>query len=247
MASDGDAGREARIDLAACYRLAARYGLNEGISNHFTLRHPDRPDHFLVIPHGMHWEEVTAHSLLRVNQEGEVLEGDGEIEASAFFIHSRILRARPDSTTVLHTHMTFATTLTTFENGRLLPISQNALRFHGRVAYHDSYRGAADNDDEGMSLARSLGDKAVLFHANHGVVIVGDSVARAFDDLYFLERACEVQIRAQSTGESLRGISDEIAEAYVSESRANPLSHQADVHFRALKRLLDRDAPDYRE
>jgi ribulose-5-phosphate 4-epimerase/fuculose-1-phosphate aldolase len=234
---------KARIELAAAYRLAARFGLNEGISNHFTARVGES---FLVLPHGLHFSEAAASRLLLVDRAGRVLEGEGEVEASALFIHSRVLQARPDAQCVLHTHQPYSTALTVIENGRLLFVSQNALRFHDRVAYNDVYHGAADHAEEGERLARALGDKDVLFHAHHGVIVVGPSVAKAFDDLYFLERAAMVQVLAESTGRPLRLIGDDVARGYVRESRPNNLAKQAQVHFAALLRMLDREEPDYR-
>jgi ribulose-5-phosphate 4-epimerase/fuculose-1-phosphate aldolase len=233
-----------RLELAAAYRLADRYHLNEGISNHFTAR---AGDGFLVIPHGLHWSDVTASRLLLVDPRGEILEGKGEVEPSAFFIHSRILRARPDARCVMHTHQPYVTALTLVENGRLLPVSQNALRFHERIAYDDVYHGAADSSEEGERLSRALAEKDILFHAHHGVVVVGPTIAKAFDDLYFLERAAMVQVLAQSTGQSLRFIPDDVARGYVSETRPNNLRKQADEHFEALLRILDREEPDYRD
>ncbi|MGH9337630.1 MAG: class II aldolase/adducin family protein, partial [Vicinamibacteria bacterium] len=133
--------RRVRIELAAAYRLAERFGFNEGISNHFTAR---IGEDFLVIPHGLHWSEVTASRLLLVDSQGRVRKGKGEVEPSAFFIHSRVLGARSDAHCVMHTHQPYTTAITLIENGRLLPVSQNSLRFHGRVAYDDTYHGAAD-------------------------------------------------------------------------------------------------------
>ncbi len=236
--------RRIRIELAAAYRLAARFDLNEGISNHFTAR---VGENFLVIPHGLHFREVTASRLLLVDPDGKVQKGKGEVEPSALFIHSRLLRARPDAHAVLHTHQPYSTALTLLENGRLAPASQNALRFHGRIAYDDSYRGAADHAEEGERLATALGARDVLFLAHHGVLVVGPSVAKAFDDLYFLERAAMVQLLAQSTGKPLRAIPDEIAQGYVLEDRPNNLAKQAREHFEALLRFLDREEPDYRD
>jgi ribulose-5-phosphate 4-epimerase/fuculose-1-phosphate aldolase len=236
--------KRARIELAAAYRLAVRFDLHEGISNHFTSR---VGENLLLIPHGLHWSEVTASRLLLVDPGGKVIEGEGEVEPSAFFIHSRVLRARPDANCVLHTHQPYATAITLIENGRLLPVSQNSLRFHGRVAYDDHYQGAADHSEAGEALARALGDKDILFHAHHGVVVIGPSVAKAFDDLYFLERAAMVQVLAESTGRPLREISDEVAEGYVSERRPNNLAKQAEEHFAALLRCLERDEPDYED
>lgn len=232
-------------DLAAVYRLVDRFGLNEGISNHITARLPGDAERFLVVPHGLHWSQVRASRLLIVAGDGTVLEGDGVIEPSALHIHSRILQARPDAACVLHTHQTYATVIAVQDGGRLLPVSQNALRFHRRVAYDTHYGGAADHAAEGERLAAVLGDKAVLFHANHGVIVVGESLARGFDDLYFLERAAQVQVLAQSTGERLRSVPDHVAEGYVSESRPNHLAKQAIEHFESLKRVLDAEGSDY--
>jgi ribulose-5-phosphate 4-epimerase/fuculose-1-phosphate aldolase len=236
--------RRVRIELAAAYRLAARFGLNEGISNHFTAR---AGENFLVIPHGLHFREVTASRLLLVDREGQVQKAKGEIESSAFFIHSRILNARSDAQAVLHTHQPYTTALTLLENGRLLPASQNALRFHERIAYDDLYQGAADHVQEGDRLASVLAGRDVLFLAHHGVVVVGPSVAKAFDDLYFLERAAMVQVLALSTGGRLRSVGDDVARGYVREDRPNDLGKQARRHFEALLRILDREEPDYRD
>jgi ribulose-5-phosphate 4-epimerase/fuculose-1-phosphate aldolase len=236
--------RRIRIELAAAYRLAARLGLTEGISNHFTAR---AGEGFLVIPHGVHFSEVNASRLLLVDSGGKVRKGRGDVGASAFFIHSRILKARPDAQAVLHTHQPYATALTLLESGRLLPASQNALRFHGRIAYDDCYEGAADHAEEGERLASALGSKDVLLLAHHGVVVVGPSVAKAFDDLYFLERAAMVQVLAQSTGRRLRSVPDDIAKGYVRDDRPNSLAKQARRHFDALLRILDREEPEYRD
>ena len=236
--------RRVRIELAAAYRLAARFGLNEGVSNHFTAR---AGENFLVIPEGLHFREVTASRLLLVDGEGRVRKGKGEIESSAFFIHATVLKARTDAHAVLHTHQPYTTAITLLENGRLLPASQNALRFHERIAYDDVYQGAADHAREGERLASVLAKRDVLFLANHGVVVVGPSVAKAFDDLYFLERAAMAQVLALSTGGRLRSIGDDVARGYVRPDRPNDLDKQARKHFAALLRILDREEPDYKD
>ena len=236
--------RRIRIELAGAYRLAVRFDLHEGISNHFTAR---AGENFLLIPHGLHWSEVTASRLLLVDPDGQVKKGKGQVEPSAFFIHSRILNARPDAHAVFHTHQPYTTALTLLENGRLLAASQNSLRFHDRIAYDDQYHGAADHAREGDRLASVLAARDVLFLAHHGVVVVGTSVAKAFDDLYFLERAAKVQVLAQATGGRLRSIPDDVARGYVREDRPNNLAKQAREHFEALLRILDRVEPDYRD
>ncbi|HEX5795774.1 MAG TPA: aldolase, partial [Geminicoccaceae bacterium] len=195
--------RVGRVELAAAFRLAVRFGFHEGIDNHFSLALTDDGREFLVNPYGRHFGELRASDLLRVTVEGEVLSGAGEVEASALYIHGRMHAARPDLRCILHTHMPYATALTSIEAGRLLPLSQNALRFTGEIAYDDDYGGLALDASEGDRLALALGDRRILFMANHGVAVVGGDVALAFDDLYYLERACQVQVLAMSTGRPL--------------------------------------------
>src|SRR4030088_3290992 len=132
------AGQAARIDLAAAFRLAVRMDLHEGVCNHFTLMLPGAGK-FLLNRYGLHWSEVTASNLLALDADGNILEGEGEFEKTAFYIHSRIHLANPRAACVLHTHMPYATTLTLIENGRLEMVEQNALRFHDDIAYDDTY------------------------------------------------------------------------------------------------------------
>lgn len=236
---------QARIDLAAALRLAVRFDLHEGIDNHFTYAVPGRDDRFLLHPFGLHWSEITAADLLVVDQEGRVLEGEGEVEISAFAIHAPIHRRRPEARCILHTHMPYATALASVEAGRLEPISQTALSFYGDVAYDEDYNGLAGTTEEGERLADILGDKRILFMANHGALVVGSSVANAFNDLYFLERACQVQILAASTGQPLKKLSDNRA-AYTRGEFSRALGDDyGRRHFEALKRLLARDDPGW--
>src|SRR3546814_234 len=231
-----DSLTRARIDLAAALRLAARFDLNEGICNHFSFAPPERPDAFLVNPFGKHWSQLSASDLLLVDFDGRVLEGDGELETTAFCIHSRIHREHPRAACVLHTHMPYATALTSREDTPLEPSSQNALRDYKDGADDGSYNGRASDLEEGARMARALGAKRVLFLANHGVVVVGPNIARAFEDLYYLERACQVQVLAQSTGRPLRRVSDNIAGANFKDDGTQ--QHYADAQFAAHTRLL---------
>ena len=240
-----DPGTAARVDLAAAFRLAARLGLHEGICNHFSLAVPGAHERFLLNPYGLHWSEIRAGDLLEVDAAGKVLSGRGKAEATAFFIHARIHRGNTRANCVLHTHMPQATALTTLANGRLDWISQTSVKFYDRVAYYDQYNGLALDDEEGDRVCDALGDKAVLFLANHGVVVTADSVAQAFDDLYYLERACELQLLAYQSGQPLRRLPDAVVRLTAQQMRADAVS--AVDHFTALKRLLDRDEPDYAE
>jgi ribulose-5-phosphate 4-epimerase/fuculose-1-phosphate aldolase len=233
----------ARIDLAAAFRLAVRMELHEGVCNHFSLMLPDGR-RFLLNRYGLHWSEVTASNLLALDADGNILEGEGEFEKTAFYIHSRIHLANPRAACVLHTHMPYATALTLLENGRLEMVEQNALRFYDDIAYDDTYNGLVVDDAEGDRLAHVLGTKRVMFLANHGVIVVGPSVAEAFDLLYYLERACRLQVLARSMGGALREVRQEVVrETY--RLLLTDAPKYAGAHFAALKRLLDREEPDY--
>jgi ribulose-5-phosphate 4-epimerase/fuculose-1-phosphate aldolase len=236
--------RQARIDLAAAFRLAVRYDLHEGVCNHFSLKVPGESNRFLLNPYGLHWSEITASNLLTLDIDGNILEGSGKAETSAFQIHSRIHARHPSAACVLHSHMPHATALTTIRKGRLEPVEQNALRFHGQIAYDDDYNGVVLDGGEGDRLAACLGDRRILFLASHGVIVVGATVGRAFDDLYYLERAARVQVLALSTGRPLNALADEVRQLTAEQLQAAH-GELAESHFTALKRVLDRDEPDY--
>lgn len=238
-----DREKMARIDLAAALRLAARFGFHEGICNHFSLAVPGAHDRFLLNPYGRHWAEMRASDLLVVDGSGAVIEGAGTAEPTAFFIHSRIHRGNAGARCVMHTHMPYATAITTLAQGRLDWISQTSTKFYGRVGYYDEYNGLALDEAEGDRICAALGDKQVLFLANHGVIVTGDSIAEAFDDLYYLERACQLQLLAYQSGRPLRRLSEAMVRKTAEQMRADQQS--APDHFAALKRLLDRDSPDY--
>lgn len=243
-AGSESAAREARIDLAAAFRLAVRLNLHEGVCNHFTLKLPGSSDRFLLNRFGLHWSEVSASNLLLLDAGGRVLEGEGEYEKTAFHIHSRIHLADPRAQCVLHTHMPYATALTMLEGGRLEMAGQNALRFHDDIAYYDAYNGLVVDDAEGDRIARALGARRCLFLANHGVIVTGASVAEAFDSLYYLERACQAQVIALSTGGRLRAVSEAVARD-THRLLLEDAPKYAGAHFAALKRMLERDEPDY--
>ena len=239
-----------RVDLACALRWAARLNLHEGVDNHFSLAVPDsdgvvRGNRFLINPYGWHWSEVTASSLVLCDETGTVLEGENTVEDTAFYIHSRIHVGAPHAACVLHTHMPYATSITLVENGRLEMAEQNALLFDGRIAYDDDYEGLALSADEGDRLVRKLGNGTILFMASHGIVVTGPTVADAFNDLYYLERAAMFQVLARAQGGPLRQVSDRIR-AVSRQQFAAEAPKLADRHFAALRRVLDRAEPDYR-
>ena len=243
-----DAEQVARVDLAACHRLAVHFGLHEGIDNHLTALIPGVPDQFLLAPFGLHWSEVKASDFMVVDFGGRVVRGKGPVEDTALHIHRPIHQLASHARCVLHTHMPYATALCMLEDPRLLMTGQGALMFHDDVAYYTDYNGLALDDAEGARMARALGSKSVLMLSNHGVVVVGRSLAQSFERLYFLERAAQVQVLALSTGQPLREIPPRIIAATIAQYgeavEVEGLS-RADLHFAALKRLLDRSDPSY--
>lgn len=235
---------EARADLAAALRWASRFGYGEGVCNHFSMEVPGQPGHFLINPQGLHWSEVTSADLVVVDAQGRKIAGRHSVEPTAFFIHGAIHRGKPAAKCVLHTHMPHATALTVIHGGRLEWVSQNSLKFYGRVAYDDAYNGLALDDAEGNRMCAQLAGADVIFLANHGVIVTGATMAAAFDDLYYLERACMLQVLAMGTGQALRVVPDTIAS--ITARQMAQESQQAQLHFEALKRLLDRDEPGWR-
>jgi ribulose-5-phosphate 4-epimerase/fuculose-1-phosphate aldolase len=235
--------RAMRVDLAAAFRLAVRLDLHEGVCNHFSVMLPDGGT-FLLNRYGLHWSEVTASNLIALDAEGKILAGEGEIEKTAFYIHSRIHLANSRATCVLHTHMPYATAITLLEGGRLEMVEQNALRFHDDIAYDDEYNGLVVDNAEGDRLARVLGSKRVMFLANHGVIVVGRTVAEAFDALYYLERASRLQVLARSMGGKLKPVRSEVVRETYRMILADTPKY-ASAHFDALKRILDREEPAY--
>jgi len=238
--------RAARIDLVCALRSAERLGLAEGVCNHCSLAVPGRPGQFLINPQGLHWSEVVPDDLVIVDAAGNHVAGKHAVEPTAFFIHGRIHRASPRAQCVLHTHMPHATALTIIEGGELAWASQNALRFYGRVAYERAYNGLALDAAEGDRMAASVRDADVLFLANHGVIVCGPSVAYAFDDLYYLERACELQVTALSCNMKLQYPPEEVVR-HTNEELSPNTRRRGLLEWPALLRKLDRKDPSYAE
>ncbi len=236
---------QARVDLAACLRTAARHGLEEGICNHFSAVVPGHPDLFLVNRLGYAFEEASASNLLICDFDGNVLSGDGEPEATAFYIHARLHRMSPRVGAAFHTHMPNATALSMLEGEPLVWAGQTALKFYGRTVVDEDYNGLALDEREGDRIAAVLGDNDILFMKNHGVMVCAANIAEAWDDLYYLERAAEVQLKAMSTGRPLLPIKPEVAAAAARQMRdGDPES--ARLHLESIKRVLDRKDPDYK-
>lgn len=233
--------QEARLDLAAAFRMAARLGMHEGVCNHFTAMLAGR--RFLINPKGTHFGRITASRLLVIDEHGRTVEGSGRAPTTGFTIHTRIHLLHPRAKVVLHLHAPYSTAITAIRGGRLEMMHQNSARFYGEIAYDDHFNGIADATDEGERMAAAMGDKKVLFLANHGVVVVGDTIAQAFEDFYYLERACQVQILAMQTGRPLNLMPDAMARATSEQFRNFTLN--ADLHMQEIRRMLDEEEPAY--
>jgi len=233
---DAPAIRALRDDLALALRAAAHHGLAEGVCNHFSVELPDGSGRFLLNPRGLLWAEVQGDDIVLVDAQGAVLAGRHPVEPTAMFIHAAVHRIAGKAC-VLHTHMPHATALTlTADRALDTALSQNAMRFHGRVAVDANYNGLALDASEGERIARAMTGRDVVFLGNHGVVVCGERMAWAYDDLYYLERACMVQVLAASTGRPLLPVDTALAARVAAQTLGERL--QSDLFFEALRRRL---------
>jgi ribulose-5-phosphate 4-epimerase/fuculose-1-phosphate aldolase len=240
---------QARVDLAAAHRLCVWNGFHEGIFNHLTYRVPGKSNCYYQIPWGLHWAEVTASCFMEVGWDGTVLRGEGEVEASCYAIHAPIHRLLPRAGAVFHTHMPYASALTRLEDPKIKPIGQTEAIMMRRTGYDMDYTGPAYDPEEGERLAEIIGEHKVLFMGNHGVATVTESIAEAFDLLYYTERVAQVQLFAMWTGQKLLPLKPDILERTMRSGSGQKFLHGKphDYHFRALKRMLDKREPDYKD
>jgi ribulose-5-phosphate 4-epimerase/fuculose-1-phosphate aldolase len=241
-----DAEWQARVDLAAAYRLVALYGWDDLIFTHISARVPDSEHHFLLNPYGMTFEEVTASSLVKVDLAGnKVTESPYFVNPAGFTIHSAVHAARADALCVMHLHTDYGIAVSAQKDG-LLPISQQAMLALASLAYHD-YEGLALNDEEKPRLVADLADKSHMILRNHGLLTVGRTAAEAFLAMFLLERACKIQILAQSGGAELVNVPEPILRLAESQVKAVTVGQGAALTWPGLLRKLDRIDPSYRE
>lgn len=234
----------AREDLAACYRLCVHYRMTDMIYNHISLRVPGRHDQFLINPFGLLYSEVSASNLIKVDIEGRVVENTTlEANPAGFVIHAAVHKARPDVDCVFHTHTRAGVAVSAQRDG-LLPISQHAMRFHNRVGYHD-YEGIALDTDEQRRLVADLGPHKVLILRNHGLLTAGATVRDAFEEMYYLELACQIQLDATAAGTPLVRPPEAVCE-HAAQQFANSNSYIRNRDWQALRRMLDQHDPSYR-
>ncbi|GAA4339967.1 class II aldolase/adducin family protein [Pigmentiphaga soli] len=241
---------EARVDLAACYRLVEFYGMADMMANHISARVPGEPDAFLINPYGMMYEEITASSLIKVDIAGNILakpdygDFDYGINKAGYVIHSAIHAARHEVDCVIHTHSWASMAVSALDCG-LLPLTQTAMRFL-KIGYHD-YQGVVLDTKEQASLIADLGNNEALILRNHGALTVGTTVGGAFNWMHRLELACRSQLAAQATQQKLRDVPQEVLEATWDNYQPGTRRPYGVMEWPALLRKLDRMDPGYRE
>jgi len=240
--------RELRAELAAAFRMTARLGMHEGVANHFSCAVSADGQQFLINPFGRHFASIRASELLLLDaRDASVMTHPNAPDPTAWAIHGAMHRKLPQARCVLHTHSKYATALAALASPELPPIDQNTMRFFNRYAVDLDFDGMGLGD-EAERLATRLGDRRVLLMGNHGVMAVGPTVARAFDDLYYFERACETYLVALATGRPLNVVSDAVAEKTARQwDDYIERIGLADAHLRELREILDREEPDYRK
>jgi len=249
-----DEEADIRLQLAACYRLVAHYGWTELIYNHISARVPGKEEHYLLNTFGLLFEEVTASNLVKVDMDCKIVDiTPYTVHPAGFVLHHAVHAARPDVVCVLHTHTAAGMAVSAMKCG-LLPLTQNAMMFHGRVGYHE-FEGLALLTDERERIAESLGDNAVLILRNHGVLIAASSVPEAFSMMWFLEKAMQAQVLAMGSGQELNIPTNSAAEVTAKMAFTNNVVEQFDggqspvgkLEWPALLRKLDRIDPGFRD
>jgi ribulose-5-phosphate 4-epimerase/fuculose-1-phosphate aldolase len=236
---------QARLELAACYRVFDRLGWVELIFNHITLRVPDEPEHLLINPFGLLYREVTASNLVKIDLEGNILsDSEWPINAAGLLIHSYVHAARPDTHCVMHTHTTTGTGVACLRDG-LDPNNFYSAQLHGKVAYH-AFEGITVEPDEGPRLVCNLGDRNLMILRNHGLLALGPTLPAAFSALWTLQRACDVQMAAQSTGRPLEPVTEEAALRSTREAfQFSDRTSEGQTLFAAMRRTIDSTDPTY--
>ena len=234
--------REARVELAAAFRMAVMFDFHEGISNHFSMLVPGHDDRFLINPFGLHFSEITASSLAMVGVDGTPISGTAP--PTGIGIHAPIHRLCPQAAVVLHTHQPWTTALAMHDDLHLASISQTSLQFSGRVVYDERYEGLADLD-EGERLAKVLGEGEVMFLRHHGILVAGRELGVAMDDLYMIEKAAQLQVLATGLGPP-SPIRDETIERTRAQF-AEGMIEWGRMHWAAMMRRVERVQPDFRD
>ena len=233
-------------DLAAAFRWTAKLNMHEAIANHFSVCAPNSNEDFYVNGTGMHFSSIKASDLFLVEQSkiNELKDRPELVDPTALYIHGSIHKKVPHAKCILHVHSKYATALAALEDPTIPPIDQNTMRFFNRVGVYRDF-GGMGFEEESEKMASKIGNKKVLLMSNHGVLTTGQTVAEAFDELYYFERACETYITALSTQKKLKIVSDEVAEKTAQEWE-NFSTDAKDLHLKAIRSILDKEDPSYK-
>jgi ribulose-5-phosphate 4-epimerase/fuculose-1-phosphate aldolase len=236
--------RQLRIDLAAAFRMVARLGMHEAVANHFSAAVSADGRKFLMNPKWRHFSRIKASDLVLFDLDDAAgVKNRPDVDPTAWAIHGQMHRRLPRARVVMHLHPPFATTIAALADPSVKPIDQNTARYFNRLAIDDSYAGMADSEQEGERLARLLGNRSRLMMGNHGILVTADTVGEAFDDIYTLERACQVLVQAYSTGRPLKVLPDAVAESTAQDWEQ--ITDFSIAHFEEMKRVLDDEDPSY--
>jgi len=236
---------ETRVDLAACYRLIEHYDMDDLFATHISVRAPGADDHFLLNPYGVHFSEITASSLVKVDLNGNIVQKtDHVINPAGFVIHSAVHAARHDAKCVLHTHTVAGMAIATMEEG-LQPMFQKAMRFYDGVAYHD-FEGVAEDLDERERLVQDLGENDYLVLRNHGLLVCGPTIGQAFKEMFAMEKACKTQLAIMQAGGKVIKISDNLLQHTAQQfARNRAVTKERPSGWASMKKMLDRVNPGY--
>ncbi|NOL48536.1 class II aldolase and adducin N-terminal domain-containing protein [Pelistega europaea] len=237
--------QELRIDLAAAFRIFAKLGMHEAVANHFSAAVSADGKKFLLNPKWVHFSQIKASDLILLDADNLSEEDLQKVDPTAWSIHGQIHRLRPDIRVVMHLHPIYATSISCLKNPTILPIEQNSARYFNRVSYDFHYGGMADSVAEGQRLAALLKDNKRLMMGNHGVLVASNHIGVAFDDMYTLERACQILINAYSTGQTLHVLSDEVAEKTAQDWEK--IDDFCIAHFEQMKAILVKEDPSFME
>ena len=234
-------------DLAAVFRWIARLNMHEGIANHLSVCLPQSNESFYVNGSGMHFGKIKASDLVLIEQDNieEIKKKPSLVDPTAINIHGTIHKKVPHAKCILHIHSKYATVLSTLKNPTLPPIDQNTMRFYNRVAVYEDF-GGLGFEEESNKMAACIGNRQLMLLANHGILTTGQTVAQAFDDLYYFEKACETYITALSTHKELRVASSEVAEKTAQDWENYP-TNNAELHLKAIRSILDAEDPSYKQ
>ena len=233
-------------DLAAVFRWTAKLNMHEGIANHFSVCHPDSNGSFYVNGTGQHFSNIKASDLVLIEEKNfEKMKNKPEIvDPTAINIHGAIHKKVPHAKCILHVHSKYATALSCLKDPTLPPIDQNTMRFYNRIALYDDF-GGLGFEEESEKMANSIGNHSTLLLANHGILTAAPTIAQAFDDLFYFEKACETYLTALSTGKELNIASNEVAEK-TAQDWENYSTDMAGLHLKAIRSILDSEDSSYK-